>query len=77
MIRSVIRQMMALTLVSEKYVPSLFYNLGKDLDDSERDELSRLFKYFKNQWMRQISMWNVFDIPDKTNNFSEGMWNEY
>ncbi|CAF4011351.1 unnamed protein product, partial [Rotaria sp. Silwood1] len=44
MIRSVIRQMMALTLVPEQYVPSLFANLGQELNDSERDELSDLFK---------------------------------
>ena len=73
MMRSVIRQMMALALVPEQYIPSLFDNLGKDLNDSERDELSPLLKYFSHYWMRQISIWNVFDIPDKTNNYSEGM----
>ncbi|CAF3635308.1 unnamed protein product [Rotaria sp. Silwood1] len=44
MIRSVIRQMMALTLVPEQYVPSLFANLGQELNDSERDELSQVCK---------------------------------
>jgi len=73
MIRSVIRQMMALALVPEPHVPSLFDNLGQELDDAERDELSDLFKYFKDYWMRQIPVWNVFNIPEKTNNFSEGM----
>ncbi|CAF2982191.1 unnamed protein product [Rotaria sp. Silwood2] len=77
MIRSVIRQMMALALVPEQYIPSLFDNLGKDLNDSERDDLLPIFEYFKNYWMRQISMWNVADIPDKTNNFSEGYNNRF
>ncbi|CAF0903856.1 unnamed protein product, partial [Rotaria sordida] len=40
MIRCVIRQMMGLALVPEQYVPSLFANLGQELNDSERDELS-------------------------------------
>ncbi|CAF1585215.1 unnamed protein product [Rotaria sordida] len=39
MIRCVIRQMMGLALVPEQYVPSLFANLGQELNDSERDEL--------------------------------------
>ena len=73
MIRSVIRQMMALALVPEQYVPSLFADLGQDLSDSEQDELAGLFKYFNDYWMPRISMWNVFNIPEKTNNFSEGM----
>ncbi|CAF3703943.1 unnamed protein product [Rotaria sp. Silwood1] len=56
MIRSVIRQMMALALVPEQYVPSLFVNLGQELNDSESAELSDLFKYFNDYWMRQISV---------------------
>ncbi|CAF1405696.1 unnamed protein product, partial [Rotaria sordida] len=71
MIRSVIRQMMALALVPEQYISLLFDNLGKYLNDSERDDLSPIFEHFKNYWMRQISMWNVADIPEKTDNFSE------
>ncbi|CAF1032287.1 unnamed protein product, partial [Rotaria sordida] len=71
MIRSVIRQMMALALVPEQYISLLFDNLEKYLNDSERDDLSPIFEYFKNYWMRQISMWNVADIPEKTDNFSE------
>ncbi|CAF1273072.1 unnamed protein product [Rotaria sordida] len=46
MIRSVIRQMMALALVPEQYIPSLFANLGQELNGSECNELSDLFKYF-------------------------------
>jgi hypothetical protein len=57
MIRSVIRQMMALALVSEPYVPSLFENF--------REELRDLVKYFNDYWMRQIPVWNVFDISEK------------
>ncbi len=44
--RSVIRQIMALVLVNEKYVQPLFDNLGNDLHKSEGDGLSPLFKYF-------------------------------
>jgi len=43
---SVIRQIMALVLVNEKYVQPLFDNLGNDLHKSEGDGLSPLFKYF-------------------------------
>jgi hypothetical protein len=74
MMRSVMRRMMALALVPAQYVLSLFDDLGKDLNDSERDELSPLFQYFRDYWIKQISVWNVFDIPDKTNNYSEGKW---
>jgi hypothetical protein len=56
MIRSVVRQMMALALVPEQYAPSLFAGLGQELTDSERGELADLFKYFSGHWMRQISM---------------------
>ncbi|CAF0797118.1 unnamed protein product [Adineta ricciae] len=72
MIRSVIRQM-ALALVPEEHVLSLFAGLGAGLDESERDQLSSLFTYFERQWLSKISMWNVFNIRDKTNNFPEGM----
>ncbi|CAF3867138.1 unnamed protein product [Rotaria sordida] len=58
MIRCVIRQMMGLALVPEQYVPSLFANLGQELNDSERDELRynhrfkrRLNKTRSNIWM--------------------------
>ena len=64
--------MMALALVPQQYVPSLFGALGQDLTDSERGQLKGLIKYFDDYWMRQISFWNVFDISDRTNNFSEG-----
>ncbi|CAF1300987.1 unnamed protein product [Rotaria sordida] len=73
MVRSVIRRMMALALVPPEHVPSLFARLGEELNPEERDELLGLFKYFNSQWMKQIPMWNVFDISDRTNNYSEGM----
>ncbi|CAF2853534.1 unnamed protein product, partial [Rotaria sp. Silwood2] len=73
MIRSVIRRIMALALVPAKFISTLFDNLGDDLSQSELDELAPLFKYFTNYWLQPTSMWNVFDIPDKTNNFSEDM----
>lgn len=72
-IRSVIRNMMALALVPEQSVPSLFDGLNENLTDSERTELSGLFQYFHDFWMRQISLWNVYKISDRTNNYSEGM----
>ena len=72
LIRSVIRNMMALALVPEQHVRSLFDGLGEDLTDNEQDELSELLKYFDTYWMRQVSFWNVFNISDRTNNFSEG-----
>ena len=72
MIRSVIRQMMALALVPEEFVPQLFANLDQELTESDRLDLSNLFKYFNNQWMRNLGVWNVFNVPDRTNNYSEG-----
>lgn len=72
MLRSVIRQMMALALVPEQYVLPLFADLGEELSEDERGELSCIFTYFERQWLGGISMWNVFDIRDRTNNFSEG-----
>lgn len=71
-IRSTIRQMMALALVPNEHVPSLFARLQEELDENDRVQLNRLFKYFESQWMRQTNMWNVFKIPQRTNNFSEG-----
>ena len=65
--------MMALALMPEQYVQSLFVDLQQELNDNERGELAVLFKYFNDQWMRQILIWNVYEIPERTNNFSEGM----
>ncbi|CAF4915795.1 unnamed protein product, partial [Rotaria sp. Silwood2] len=62
---------MALALVPAKFILTLFGNLGDDLSQSELDELAPLFKYFTKYCLQRTSMWNVFDIPDKTNNFSE------
>ncbi|CAF2895701.1 unnamed protein product [Rotaria sp. Silwood2] len=45
-IRSVIRKIMALALVPERHIPSLFARLGQELSDAERDEIADLFKYF-------------------------------
>ena len=56
---------MALALVPEQFVPSLFVDLGQELSDSEWDELASLFKYFNDYWMSRISVWNVFDVPKK------------
>ncbi|CAF2043989.1 unnamed protein product, partial [Rotaria magnacalcarata] len=55
------------------YVPSLSADLGQELSDSERDELADSFKYVNDYWMRRISTWDVFDVPEKMNNFSEGI----
>ncbi|CAF1558470.1 unnamed protein product [Rotaria magnacalcarata] len=60
--RSVTRQLMALALVPEELVPSLFSNLIQEVDDYERDELAGIFKYFNDNWMRQIQAWNVFKV---------------
>ena len=46
MVGSTIRQMMALALVPEEHVTSLFSNLCQELDESERNDLSGIFKYF-------------------------------
>ena len=73
MIRSVIRQLMALAVVPQQYVPSLFAEIEEELGDQDREELADFFRYFKKQWMHQVPMWNVFDIPERTNNFSEGI----
>ncbi|CAF1598010.1 unnamed protein product, partial [Didymodactylos carnosus] len=71
MICSTVRQMMALALVPEQFVPSLFPHIGEDLDDPDRDELSDLFKYFDGYWMRQIPIWNVSSLCQRTNNTCE------
>jgi hypothetical protein len=72
-IRSVIRRMMALALVPPDHVSSLYARLGEELNSEDRDQLADLFKYFNSQWMKQIPIWNVYDILDRTNNFSDGM----
>lgn len=72
MVRSVLRQMMALALVPAQHVLSLFADLAEELSEDERGELKCMFTYFERQWLREISIWNVFDIRNKTNNFSEG-----
>ena len=48
MIGSTIRHMMALALVPEEHVTSLFSNLCQKLDEYERHELFVIFKYFNN-----------------------------
>ena len=73
MIRSTIRQMMALALVPEQYVESLFADLSQELTDAEHPALPAFLTYFNGQWMQKTSMWNVFGISDRTNNYSEGM----
>ncbi|CAF2693717.1 unnamed protein product [Rotaria sp. Silwood2] len=73
MVRNVIRQMMTLALVPPEHVPLLFSRLGEELSPEERTELLGLFSYFKSQWMKQIPLWNVYEIPDRTNNYSEGI----
>ena len=77
MMRSVIRQMIALAVVPEQHVPSLFAELGQELNDVERLELFSLFKYFTDQWMRNVSNWNVSDVSDRTKNYSEGYNNRF
>ena len=73
MIRSTIRQMMALALVPEQHVESLFADLSQELTDTEHPALLHFLTYFTNQWMHRTSTWNVFGISDRTNNHSEGM----
>lgn len=73
MIRSTIRQMMALALVPEQYVESLFADLSQELTDTEYPALLDFLTYFTDQWMHKTSTWNVFGISDRTNNYSEGM----
>ena len=77
MIRSVIRQMMALALVPAQQVPPLFGDLGQELTDVERLELFNLFKHFTGHWMRNVSTWTVSDISDRTDNYSEGYNNRF
>jgi hypothetical protein len=43
--------MMALVIVPDQYVPSLFVGLGQELSDAEHNELVDLFKYFNDYWM--------------------------
>ena len=65
MVGSTIRQMMALALVPEEYVTSLFYNLGQELDESERNDLSDIFKYFNDYYINRIPIWNCLKIPER------------
>ena len=53
-IRSIIRQLMALALVPKEDVCLLFADLRQELTDDEMKTLAILFKYFDDQWMRQI-----------------------
>lgn len=71
-VRSFIRNLMALALVPEQHVQSLFDELVECLSDDEREEIDGLLKYFNTYWMRQIPSWNVFNLTDRTNNYSEG-----
>ncbi|CAF0881500.1 unnamed protein product [Adineta ricciae] len=77
MIRSTIRQVMALALVPEQYVASLFAELGSELREAEHPALLDFLKYFTDQWMHNTSMWNVFGVSDRTNNYSEGYKNRF
>jgi len=72
MVRNVIKQAMALALVPPIHVQVLFNELGQELNDDEREEISGLLHYFNDHWMRQVSTWNVYEIPDRKNNYSEG-----
>lgn len=73
MVRSVVRRMMALALIPPEFVTSLFHKLRVDLNEDECEDINPLFVYFTDYWLPRISMWNVFDIADRTNNYSEGM----
>ena len=55
---------MALALVPLSHVQVLFNELGQELNDDEREEISGLLQYLKNHWMRQVSIWNAYEIPD-------------
>lgn len=65
--------MMSLALIPIQFVGALFADIEQDLNDDERGELANLFKYFNDYWMRQISQWNVYEVPDRTNNYNEGI----
>lgn len=66
--------MMALALIPQEHVSSLFGRLREELDENESDQLDCVFKYFQSQWMRHTSLWNVFHLSERTNNFSEGTY---
>ena len=63
---------MAIALVPPSYVQVLFNELDQELNDDECEEISGLLQYFKNHWVRQVSIWNIYEILDRTNNDSEG-----
>lgn len=71
--RNVIRKIIAVALLLEKHIPVLFVNIGQELNDDERNKLDDLFRYFNDYWMHQILIWNVFDMPEKSNNVCEGI----
>ena len=41
------------------------------IDESERNELAGMFKYFDAYWMRRVLMWNCFTTTERKNNFCE------
>lgn len=51
--KAVYRKMMALALVPEEHVSSLFAGPGEALSENERDELSCLFTYMVIYWFNQ------------------------
>ena len=58
--------MMALALVPEEHVTSLFSNLCQELDESEHNELFGIFKYFNDDYcINRIPIWNCFKIPER------------
>lgn len=62
---------MALALIPEELVPTLFSSLVEDLHLFEPEQLHGILKYFDDNWMCKISLWNVYKILDRTNNCCE------
>ena len=65
MIGNNIRQMMALALVPEEHVTSLFSNLCQELNKSECNEFFGIFKYFNDYYINRIPMWDCCKIPER------------
>ncbi|UJR29568.1 hypothetical protein I4U23_010785 [Adineta vaga] len=74
---NITRRMIALASVPRKLVSILYDDLRNGSSEYERDQLTPLFTHFKNYRLQPTSMWNVFDIPDRTNNSSECTLNQY
>lgn len=64
--------MMALPLMPRDKVTSSLDEIRQASNDLPGLPMTRLFKYFDDNWMSDIDLWNVFGFNSRTNNICEG-----